>query len=139
MGKRRRKRDRSELSADSDAPRATRFVAERTATTSAAKQVTRLEDKLTVFWMLTTLFTLATMALGFGATAYDSFRDASAGDGARVLAVADYARFATAITSLMLLASTPIVLKVRQVAPPKAITVFVLATATVGLAWALLT
>ena len=108
-------------------------------TTPAAKQVTRFEDKLTVFWMLTTLFTLATMTLGFGATAYESFRDATPGDGATTLAVTDYARFATAVTSLLLLASTPIVLKVRQVAPPRAITIFVLAVAAVGLAWALLT
>lgn len=106
---------------------------------ASAKRLTRFEDKLTVFWMLTTLFTLSTIALGLAAMAYDAFRDASPGDGANSLAVADYARFATAVTSLMLLASTPIVLKVRQVAPPRAITVFVLATATVGLAWALLT
>lgn len=88
--------------------------------------------------MLTTLFTLATMTLGFGATAYETLRTPSPSDGPTTLAVADYARFATAFTSLMLLASTPIVLKVRQVAPPRAITIFVLAVATAGLAWAFL-
>jgi hypothetical protein len=111
----------------------------RSASAPPAKRLTRFEDKLTVFWMLTTLFALATMALGFGATAYDALRSASPDDDARVLAIMDYARFATAVTSLMLLAATPIVLKVRQVPPPRAITIFVLLVATLGLVWALLT
>jgi hypothetical protein len=138
VGKRRRQRDRSEGSADADAPRVERLRTVRSASAPPAKRLTRFEDKLTVFWMLTTLFTLATITLGLGATAYEAFREASPDEVER-LAVADYARFATAITSLMLLAATPIVLKVRQVPPPRAITVFVLAVAAFGLAWALLT
>lgn len=89
--------------------------------------------------MLTTLFTLATIALGLGAAAVEAFRVSPSGKAGPALAVGDYARFATAVTSLLLLAMTPIVLKLRQVAPPRAITVFVLCTATLGLAWALLT
>jgi hypothetical protein len=138
VGKRRRQRDRSERSAEVDAPRVERLRTAGSAPAPPAKRLTRFEDKLTVFWMLTTLFTLATITLGLGATAYEALRDASL-DEVKPLAVADYARFATAITSLMLLAVTPIVLKVRQVPPPRAITVFVLAVGAFGLAWALLT
>ena len=138
MGKRRRKRDTSSRSTDGEKPHPERIRATPTPTAFGAKRLTRFEDKLTVFWMLTTLFTLATMTLGFGATAYEALRTPSPNDGPATPAVADYARFATAFTSLMLLVSTPIVLKVRQVAPPRAITIFVLAVATVGLAWAFL-
>jgi hypothetical protein len=89
--------------------------------------------------MLTTLFTLATITLGLGAMGYDAFLASPSDESGSTLAVVDYARFATAVTGLALLGMTPVVLKVRQVPPPRAITLFVLCTATVGVSWALLT
>ncbi|HEV7280165.1 MAG TPA: hypothetical protein VGN57_08135 [Pirellulaceae bacterium] len=104
-----------------------------------ARRPARFEDQLTVFWMLTTLFTLATMTLGLGATAYDALRASASDSSGASLAVVDYARFATAVTGLLLLGMTALVLKVRRVAPPRAITLFVLIIATAGLLWAMLT
>ena len=87
--------------------------------------------------MLSTVFTLAAIALGLTATTYIGFV-ASAEARPRASAVVDYARLTTAIVSLLLFALTPIVLWLRRVPPPRAITAFVLATATCGLGWALL-
>ncbi len=83
----------------------------------------KLEDTLTIGWMLSVMTTLFFEA---GALVAQWFAAAHK-DFDRAGAMADVVLFTAAVVGLFALVMTPIVLKIRKVPPPRGITIFAVA------------